>query len=122
MSRLQVLASPLTEQRLIIAMLCEPGVLAWCDSVDLDCFMDFRWQRVLTAIRELQQTNTEVDVLSVADAIAMRDKQREENVQDTLGLRHLAEWFFDYAPYNHESLVACDVAWLHRLAQRRAAL
>lgn len=126
---------PDVESRVITAMLTERGALEACDSLELGDLTDLRYRAILTAIRELQETQTPISLLSVADAIAMRDLARETHVAESVDAAFMADmlragdiaenangacWVWKNPPYRDFELLRFDLAQLRRIARSNA--
>ncbi len=117
------LVSPPTERRLIAAILGDVGVLERCTDVEVEDFTDLRFRAILSSIRELQETDSEISLLAVADDIAMRDARLDKHVANVVDEVFLGCLILDEVPYyGCESLLEHDKRWLRTLAERRRAL
>ncbi len=115
------LRSPLTEARLLAAMICDPGVLKFAADVELEDFSDYRYQAAFTSLRSLEADGAPIGVLEIADDIAMADLVHEKRVSETVSVLFLGELICDQTPYHSNyGLLAHDKRWLRTLADRRA--
>lgn len=110
------------EARLLAAMIADEGVMECCGNVDLDDFADPRHVAVLAAIRNVQEDGGEVTVESVGDEIFAQDLQYEKNVYTSAGHWFLGTLMLECSQYPSGMLLFVDIAWLRKLAKRRAAL
>lgn len=107
------------EARLLAAMLVEEGVLELAVMLELDDLSTLRNKAILAAIRELQQTNSPVNALSVADAIEMRDLANDSHVADFAGVDYIGQIICETTNYSHWQLVAADIRHLRALSRYR---
>jgi hypothetical protein len=117
-----VLFDEIGEARLLAAMIADEGVMECCGSVDLDYFADARHVAILTAIRDLQQTDTPIDVASVGDEIAMRDMDYDTHRYEFAGHAYLGLLMLEMPTYPSGPILFLNIAWLRKLGERRRAL
>ncbi len=104
-----MITHPEVEARLLAAMIADEGVLEQCSMLELDDFTVFSHQRAFIAIRELQESKSEVHLLAVCDAMEMRDMQRGAGPPDADTAVFLGCLMIDCPKYNHYQLVAADI-------------
>lgn len=120
---LEGVRSPVTELRVIAAVVADDDVRARCDDLEVEDFTDLRCREVLTAIRALQHRDEPVTLCSVADEIIDRDEARAEHVHLTVNAVWLGGLVVEQVPYYGEvELLGHDLSWLRMLAKRRQAL
>lgn len=122
------LTDPITERRLLASLIAEPHVLAMADDVEDQDFSDPRCRSVLAAIRRLRADGADVGLVEIDHEIQLQDMDREKvgagAVAEKAGFWFVAEILtMHFAPYRDETeLLAHDMAWLRKLADRRREL
>lgn len=117
------LRSPLTEARLLAAIIAEPCVLELCEDVELDDFTDFRYRAAFKSIRDLQASGCRPDLLAIVDDIAMDDLAYDKHVGETVDVVFLASLVDEMPPYRRDLMgLEHDRYWLRTLADKRRAL
>lgn len=136
----QTLTDPITEHRVMAALIAEPDVLGSASELQESDFSDLRCQYVLRAIRSLQACEADVGLDEVDREIQLQDLDRATSggavpnadggwtlgagqVSDKAGFWFIAELLAGCAPYRGQTiLVDHDLWWLRELADRRASL
>lgn len=116
------LACDHTETRVLGALFLETWAYEICADLESTDFHNPRYRAAFDAIRNLDANESQFDVLSVVDAIAMRDLEHGSHVADTVHAAFLGALLCDYVLYRDPILLHEDLRWLRTLAQRRASL
>ncbi len=116
-----ILSCPITEARLLGAMLCEPDVLSWCDEIELYDFALWTHQEVLKALRNLQARGELVGPLEVFAEIERTDTLSDKHVADTVnaGFLGLLVCEAQYLEASGQTLAIWDIRYLRSLANNR---
>jgi replicative DNA helicase len=102
----------MTERRLFGALLCDPGALELCPSVEPDDFADLHLNFAFGAIRNLQARGEHIDLETVEAELLRRGYEQVDIVR-------VGETAFEPGYGNADSLLQLDAKWLRRLANRR---
>lgn len=122
LARVPMMVDRNTEARLLVAMICDAGVLELCSDVEVEDFGDLRHRAVMTSIRALQVDGEQVSLLSIVDEVEWRDEQHDSNLRGYVSVVYLGNLVLDHGPFPSMALVDLAARWLRKLAKRRSSL
>jgi len=114
-------ARPDIERRVLAEILTNPAALAMADQLELGDLTDARHHRVLEAVREIQGAGDPIEILDVADAIAMRDVCLGTHAAESASIQFLIDLVSTADVYGDllETVFPADLRQLRLIANER---
>jgi replicative DNA helicase len=79
------------ERRVLAELIANPAAVALADDLEIDDFTNFRHRVAFEALRNLQAAGCAIDILDLADSIAMQDLALGTHAAENVSVGFLGE-------------------------------